>query len=202
MKLNVPLFAQTSLLNCGPTALRMVLAYFDKDYGLDLLSKLVRIQDGKGVSTIKIAIAASELGYKVKFYSISLTFNQSNMELDYYKKYGDLTRVHESEKLCEEAKKKRIELQERSISLEELLSFITEDSIPIVLLNWSVVVGKKEKGYVGHFVPVVGYDDNNIFVHNQDTNNPQAFVAIPKNIFEEARKAKGTDEDIAIIYRK
>ena len=54
----------------------------------------------------------------------------------------------------------------------------------------------------GHFVPIVGYDEKNIYVHNQGLTNPTENLSIPRELFEQARKAKGTDEDIIFIYRK
>ena len=42
MRLKVPFYKQTTLLNCGPTALRMALAYLDKDYGLEATVEEVR----------------------------------------------------------------------------------------------------------------------------------------------------------------
>ena len=62
MKLNVPFYKQTTKLNCGPAALRMVLAYFDKDYSLKFLEEKSQIKEGKGVFKIQIAIAAARLG--------------------------------------------------------------------------------------------------------------------------------------------
>ena len=88
------------------------------------------------------------------------------------------------------------------MTLEELLKNVSIDSIPIILLDWNVVKGTKEKGYQGHFVPIVGYDDDNVYVHDHGLNNPRSFLQIKREIFEEARKAEGTDEDIIVIYRK
>jgi len=35
MRLDVPFYKQTTKFNCGPAALRMVIAYLDQDLGLD-----------------------------------------------------------------------------------------------------------------------------------------------------------------------
>jgi len=50
-------------------------------------------------------------------------------------------------------------------------------------------------------VPIVGYDTDNVYVHNHGFSNPTPFLKIDKKTFEEARTANGTDEDIIIIYR-
>jgi len=43
MKLEVPFFKQTTPLNCGPVAVRMVLSYFGKNVSLEEIERLVGI---------------------------------------------------------------------------------------------------------------------------------------------------------------
>ena len=44
MKLDVPFFKQTTTLNYGPAALRMVLAYMGKVYGISVLERKTGIK--------------------------------------------------------------------------------------------------------------------------------------------------------------
>lgn len=200
MKLEVPFYKQTTKLNCGPAALRMILAYFGKDYELPLLEEKAKIKEGKGVFTIQIAIAAASLGYTSEFYSKQVSFNKENLKLDFYQKYADL--ITQTDLFIEEAKKLGVHVEEKQLTLEEILSKININSLPIILLDWNIVKGTREKGYQGHFVPIVGYDDQKIYVHNHGFTDPTQFLAIDREIFNEARKAKGTDEDIIFIHRK
>lgn len=202
MKLNVPFYKQTTALNCGPTALKMVLAYFGEDLDINLLEKRIGIKKGKGIYTIQIATAAASLGFKTDFYSKCLLLNEENLKLDFYKKYAENIDLEESKKWIEDAKKAGVNLEEKTLTLEELLSKVSKASVPIVLLDWNVVKGKEEKGYQGHFVPIVGYDKTNVYLHNHGLNETQKFMSVTKEIFEKARKAKGTDEDVLIVYRK
>lgn len=67
-KLSVPLLKQGKL-ECGPTALRMVLMYFDMDVEL---KKIIRGTGGikkYGVRTIKLASFAKSLGFGTECYS-------------------------------------------------------------------------------------------------------------------------------------
>ena len=197
MKLNVPFYKQTTNLNCGPTALKMALLYFGKNYSIKLLEKKTEIKKGKGIFTIQIAAAASKLGYKTIFFSKSVKPNPDNFKMEFYKKYSeDIKRINEAVK---KAKLLGVEIHEKKISLGKLLEYVTKESIPIVLLDWNII--KKEKDYQGHFVPVVGYDSKDIYIHNHGLNDPQKFMKIPRKTFDKARKAKGTDEDIAIIFK-
>ncbi len=201
MRLDVPFYKQTTSLNCGPVALKMVLAYFGKDEPIKLLEEKTGIEEGKGVSTIQIAIAAASLGYRTDFYSKHVLFNEENLEYKFYQEHGNVD-LERSKRLAKNARELGVNIHERSLSLEELLGFVTKDSIPIVLLNWNVVKGKNEKDYQGHFVPIVGYDKQNVYVHNHGLKNTQKFMPIQRETFDEARKSEGTDEDIVIIYRK
>jgi len=201
MKLEVPFFKQTSLLNCGPSALRMVLAYFGEDPGIEVLEERTGIKEGKGILTIQIATAAASLGHRTDFYSKNILFNEENLKLDFYKKYSDMV-LQQSKKWVEDARAAGVNIQERTLSLEELLSFVTKDSVPIVLIDWNIIKNKKEKGYRGHFVPIVGFDEQNVYVHNHGLNDTQEFMPVARSIFDEARKAKGTDEDVMAVYRK
>ncbi|MFW6231222.1 MAG: hypothetical protein ACOC32_04335 [Nanoarchaeota archaeon] len=72
---------------------------------------------------------------------------------------------------------------------------MTEDSVPIILLDWNTVKGKE--CYQDHFVPIVGYDDENVYA--QSLVKGGAFMPIEDDVFEKAHKADGTDEDIAVI---
>lgn len=201
MRLKVPFYKQTSPLNCGPTALRMVLAYFGKDEGVEILEAKTGAKKGKGISTIQMATAAASFGYRTDFYSKHILFNEKNLKLDFYKKYSDVN-LEQSKKWIEEAKRIGVNIQEKALLLEELLGFVTKDSVPIALLDWNIIKARKEKGYQGHFVPIVGFDEQNVYIHNHGLNDTQKFMSVPKTTFDKARKAEGTDEDIVIIYRK
>lgn len=201
MKLDVPFYKQTTKLNCGPVALKMVLDYFGEDLGLENLEKEIESREGQGVATIQLATAASKLGFKTEFFSKNLFFDDSNFELDFYKKYADTYRG-ESEKIVNKAKDAGVELDEKVIELNDLLSKLGENSLIIALIDWSVVINKKDGGYQGHIVPIVGFDDRNVYVHNHGTHDPRPFYEISREVFDEARKAKGTDEDFLVVHRK
>lgn len=58
----------------------------------------------------------------------------------------------------------------------------------IVLLDWNQVIN--EPGYLSHFVPIVGWDRNNVLVYQLGLpENPESYSAIDKQTFELARHA-------------
>lgn len=196
--LNIPFYLQTTKMNCGPVALKMALEFLGEKYSIEELEKLTEIKEGKAVFTIQLAIAARKLGFKVDFFTKFLGMNPENLNLDFYKKYT-AERVSLEERFLH-AKNLGVKIEEKTISLPEIIDNIKEDRIIILILDWNVIKGVEN--YQGHFVPIVGYDEENIYVHNHGFLNPTAFLPISKKLFEKARKAKGTDEDIMIIYRK
>ena len=198
IKLEVPFYKQTTKTNCGSVVLHMVMSYLDKDIDLEILEKIIKINEGKAVLTIQIAIASALSGFPTEFFSKKISFNKENLKLEFYQKYLDNKVDHE--KLIEEAKNVGVKIEERRMPIEELLRNVTNKTIPIILLDWNVIKG--ESGYQGHFVPIVGYDNESVYVHNNGLNNPTPFLKIKRELFEQARKSEGTDEDIIIIHRK
>jgi len=201
MRIRLPLARQKGRFNCGPASLKMVLSYFGNKISLKDLEKEIGYKEGKGTSSIKLIIAAKKLGYKVLLLTKNIIPQKETFEMDFYKKYADED-IEKIKLLTEEAKKLNIKMFEKSIGLNELLSFINKNSIPIVLLDWNVVRNREKEGFMGHYVPLVGFDNNSVFVNNSAGRKGIRSQRIDKGIFEKARKAKGTDEDILIIYRK
>jgi hypothetical protein len=200
MKTNVPFYKQTKPLNCGPVSLKMAFSFFGKDMLLEEIEEKCRIKEGKAGSTVHLAICAVELGFKIKLFSKSLTPIMENLDLDYVKKNSEDNYIETVNKMIKELKDKNAELTEKSISPEELLSYVSETSVPIVLVDWNVIF-PRYGGYYGHFVPLVGYDDENVYIHNPGLMDAAAFMKINKELFDKARKSKGTDEDVLIIFR-
>jgi len=198
MKLKVPFYQQTSKLNCGPTALRMAFDYLGSSKDLKLIEEKTGISEGKAVSTINLAITARELGFNVDFYSKQLYFNEEHLKKDFYKQHADITSMNESIKIVNKAREIGVNLHEETMTLDELLNKVNEKSAIIALIDWSVISGKN--GYQGHFVPIIGYDKENVYIHNQSLTNPQESMKITRDLFDKARIADGTDEDLVIIY--
>jgi len=199
MKLKVPFYKAKKDVDCGPLALKMVLEYFGEKYSIDELSKLEKRLDAGTVWSAGIARAAKKLGFDVKIISTS-NFDLEEDDIEYYKKYANNKGKIILKELIEELKGLGVKIQEKDMSLNELLIFVSKDSIPIVLINWYVLTGKE--GFNGHFLPITGYDEENIYVHNPGLASAMPYLAIKKDLFTKAWESKGTDKDTIIIYRK
>ncbi len=200
MKFRVPFYKQTNPINCGPISLKMIFSFFGKDKPLEEIEEKCRMKEGKAVSTVHLAICAVELGFKIKLFSRSLTPVMENLDANFVKKNAEGNYIEIVNSMIEELKERDAELIEKSISLEEILSYLSETSIPIVLLDWNVIF-PRFSGYNGHFVPVVGFDKENVYIHNPGLADSLEFMPIKREIFDKARKANGTDEDILIVFR-
>lgn len=197
MKLEVPFYKSECDNDCGPNALRMVLAYFGKfpDFS-DICTSERQLETGM-VWTAGIAIAAKSFGCNAEFYSINI--DSPAKDLDFYKKYANDKAMTVLGKILEDLGNLSVPVVQKNMALEELLSRVTQTSVPIVLLNWHVVRGKP--GFFGHIVPVTGYDDKAVYVHNPGILDAKPFYEIPRNIFEQAWADKGTDRDVVIISK-
>src|SRR3989338_1525305 len=151
---------------------------------------------------IFISAVSAQLGFKTEFYSKSLGFNPENFDLEYYQRETDGAETAEIKikKLQAECIKYKVKMEEREISIKEIISKINKNCTAIVLIDWGKI--KNLERYIGHFLPIVGFDEENIYLHQPDPKDPEPNFKINKNLFDIARKSKGTDEDIIFIYRK
>ena len=199
MRIKVPFYKSKKDTDCGPLALRMALAYLGERHTFKKIAKEEKQIDTGLVWSVGIARASKVLGFPAKFISTT-NFNPEESDIDYYKKYSHDKAKIVLKELSDEIKKIGVEVQERNMPLEELLSYISENSIPIVLVNWYIIAGKE--GFSGHFLPVTGYDKENIYVHNPGLTSAMPYSPIKRSIFLRAWESKGTDKDTIVIYRK
>ena len=201
MRLEVPFYIN-KYLDCGPVALRMVLDYFGNKLTEQQVKDKIQSEKSGATPTVSLALAARQLGFKSKFFSIKLGFNPEHFKLDFYKKVTEGQEAHKNfiEDIFQKCIQSKVEMEEKSLSLNELLLLLSKDSIPIVLIDWNIIINRE--GYQGHIVPIVGYDEDHVYIHQPGPSNPQPFMPIKRELFDKARKAQGTDEDVAVIYRK
>ena len=200
MRIDVPIIKQETPTDCSPTCLKMVASYFGKEVSIEKIRELC-IPDVSGVVwTLGLVRASLELGFKSEFYSLILGVDENLFELDFYKKNMD-----QAEKVkkkvsffISESKSKGGKLFEKSLELKELLSFISKDKLIILNLDWKVVDQKLKYSTI-HSIVLTGFDDDFVYV-NEPGYGVKDFK-IKRDIFDKARKAKGTDEDLLIISK-
>ena len=200
MKLNVPFHKQTTLMGCGPAALKMTIDSLGTAIDLKAIESAIGIEELKAVATISLAGAAAKLGFNSILFTKTLEVPEEQKNMPFYQKYADSGYFRSARKRIEIARDAGAELHERTLNLKKLLSYVKDGQAIIMLLNWNVI--NKKEGYQGHFVPLVGYDETHVYVHNSGPKDPEANVKIPLAVFEQARTSPGTDEDIVVISKK
>lgn len=199
MKLSVPYYKSEKDTDCGPLALRMALAYLGERYTFEKISEEEKQIDTGLVWSVGIARASKRLGFPTKFISTT-NFSHEENDIDYYKKYSNDKAKIVLKELSEEIRKIGVEIQERDMSVEELLSYVSENSVPIALVNWYILAGKE--GFSGHFLLITGYDEENVYVHNPGLASAMPYLPIKRDVFLRAWESKGTDKDTIVISRK
>ena len=199
--IDLPLIVN-SKLDCGPIAVEMVARHFGIVAALERIKSLASPHTDGVTSTIGLARAGAELGMKVMFFSQKLGFDPETFSLPYYRDRG-ITYDVEQGKFDELAGRCRLlggQLHEKILSLDEILSQCSRDSIPVVLVDWNVVTAKCNQ-YEGHFLPIVGFDSEYVYVNHSGPEAPRARMPIKRETLERAHKARGTDADVVFFGR-
>ncbi len=191
MRKKVPFKVQGSKYECGPSSLQIAMAYLKDEADREEIKRVLGYEEGKAVYTIQLATVAEKMGFQAEFFTADPWNEHEGQEFS--EKFNpDI----ENEELYKKAEGEGVEVNFRELKLDEILGFLTYNSIPIVLIDWNVIVG--EEKYQGHFVPVVGYTEEKILVH-EPSSEDGAFMEIEREKFDEARKSEGADQDVAVI---
>jgi ABC-type bacteriocin/lantibiotic exporter with double-glycine peptidase domain len=203
MRIEIPFIAQApGTYDCGPTCLRMILQYFGEDHSLQEIQRLVDTDTSGNTWTSGIAKAAGELGFPTEFYTEKLGLNTENFGLEYYQRLSDgventqqkIQRLHAA---CREF---GVGLHEQEMRSEDICGALGTDRVAIILVDWNKIEGKE--GYKGHFVVLTGYDGTHVTVHQPGPREPTPHYRITYGLFDQARRAPGTDQDIIFVSRK
>ena len=193
---------------CMQITMKSVLKHFlNKDFSLEELDKLTGRKAGFWTSTSQVATGLQDLCLKVKHYSKSdlepylqgepFILKQFGKDAEKILKYTDMPVFLESiTRLI-----KYDIFEKRKLSFDEIEDHIKQGHIPLILIDYNKMTGKKDL-YQGHFVVVTGFDDQNVFYHESGPTNPEANKKMLKSIFIEAWNANGTDNDTVIVYGK
>lgn len=199
--LDVPLILQKTNMDCGNASLRMAFSFFGKDISWEEINELSMPDRSGAIWTQGLLRASAKLGFDTEFYSLSSGQVDSSLyEVEFVKENSDS--IEEVNKklsfFYDDARNKGALIFQKSINLDFILSKYDNGYIPIVLLAWKLVKGKTDSN---HFVTMVGYDDDFIYV-NDPYKEGQKNMKISKDIFDKARKIKDTEEDILFIKKK
>ena len=83
------------------------------------------------------------------------------------KRFGDVEDGSELRSVRKRLVEEGGKVMERSVPLPEILSALTPTSIPIILLDMNAITGPSGVEYQGHFVPIIGFCEEGVIIHNQ-----------------------------------
>jgi hypothetical protein len=170
----------------------MVLKYFYPSGKFDIedvARKSVK-HEKYGTTTIGLAKALREYGLRVDFYCRNIdgeALSDEDRE-QFLKKYGDYTLKERG--IREKARGLGVNIVEKDVKLHNIEKALREERMVIPLVNWEVLTDNK--GYQGHFIVMIGFDDENIFFHNPGPYHPEANMRATKELMEKARSYRGT----------
>src|SRR3989344_6964478 len=197
MKYKIPYYKQTQKYTCGIANLRMALAYLGIKISFQKLKFLTRILDSGMALPEGLLVAVDTLGLKATYYAQDLKFHAS---IPYRKKGLGKDGPKVLKELKEEIKMRGIEIRKRNLSVNELLGYLSKNSIPIVLVNAKILLG--EKGFGGHYLTISGYDKKNIYAHNSGKRFAMPYWPLKRKLFEKAWATKYADKKTIIIKKK
>lgn len=90
--------------------------------------------------------------------------------------------------------------EQKVLTLEELEDHMKENHVPLVNVNWRVLVGRE--GFSGHFLTIVGFDNDHVYAHQPGLANPTPSWRIPKDLFLKAWSATGSDNEVVLVLGK
>lgn len=195
-------FLRNEGMDCGPAALAMALSFVGRETPVGRIKALADPEQSGVTWTLGLAAAAGEIGASTHMYTTSLGLNMATLNLDYYVEHaGDPASVQAKlTGLISRCIRAGVKLTERSVPLSDLRYWCSRGQIAVVLLDWGTVKGSHR--YTGHFVPMVGYTGDSVIIHNPGPDDATPFMELPVALFEAARRAAGTDEDLLIIEER
>lgn len=193
MILDVPYIKQKRHNDCGQVSAHMITSYFNgfTTDSYDLICEMSSYKsDSDYTFSINLAIALKKLGHNVDLFTNPQKAS-SGLEFYHGKSYDT--------SLEKEFVDLGGQIKETSLVLEEILNKFSKTTVPLVLLNIKRI--RNKNGFYGHFVPIVGYDDDFLYVHNP-SDIGSSFFQIDRKTFDKARKDVGTDEDIIFVSKQ
>ncbi len=190
----VPFYSNTpDNTHCWQAALKMVIKYFqpDKEYSWEELDKYTEKIGDLWTWPSAGTLWLSELGYLVKDievfdYKRFVTEGTIYIYKEFGEEVGKAQEMHADMKQGVVLAKKLIErsLWTKEIpTLQEIKTLLNKGYLVICNINAQTVNNKQ--GYVGHFVVVKGFDDNQLILHDPGSP-PQENRKINYESFEKA----------------
>jgi len=199
--------------DCGLSCCLMVLNNIDRNFILNNLNCFIE-EEGFGESTWTIDLCYILSRFKVtfKYTTITMGVDPGYVKENFYDKVlaKDSGRVNSR---FENAESKGMDVVETTVTLHDILEHLDSKGPVIVLTNANLLTCTRCSNYIscypscftsvayqGHYVVLVGYDQNTKEVLYRNPTVRDKVCHMPYDSLEESRTAYGTDEDVIFIY--
>ncbi|XP_071789942.1 protein GUCD1-like isoform X1 [Asterias amurensis] len=227
---NVPHIIQSEDWDCGLACVKMILSYINpafKDKQEDFNVICDKLNFSKSVWTIDLANILVEFNVKHQLYTITLEVDPSYEDLGFYHEFiaeDFVTEQHRINKLFKSASSLGIKADKGQVTHEEIVNHLSNQNPAVVLIDDTVLHCQecsarsveelgcglecltlfnkdKEQGYIGHFIVLCGYDKMKQHFLYRNPGIESELCACTFSNLEEARRSRGTDEDILFVYQ-
>jgi len=220
VKIEVDHIQQRFRWDCGVTSVMMVLrpnerTQFERDFD--------KICEEEGFLnstwTIDLAYLLNRFGSSCRYCTVTWGVDPKYDNQSFYKPIlsKDENRVNSK---FNEAKEKGMNVELRSVELDEIFHHLDTRNPAIVLVDANFIRCKTcsfsgftcdawifqlcpsacQLDYTGHYIVVTGYDSSKRLVYYENPSVRQGECCMSYGDFNAARRAYGTDEDIIFIY--
>ena len=214
VRIEVPHVKQQHNWDCGLACVQMVLRYFSVPHE-DLKEVCQRMNFGDSVWTIDLAYILRHYAINHLLCTITVGVDKGYSSKSFYKNSfsADELRVN---KLFQECKEGGVNLEKRSVDIDEVLDHLERRQLIIALIDWSYLnckwcarqrcfpdvscLGRCANVYQGHFIVVCGFNRKEKLIYYKNPSFGIELCCCSVRNFDQARKSYGTDEDFLFIY--
>lgn len=210
-------YRQTSYWDCGITCLRMIVDFYREDFKqFENISNTY--QCNHSTWTIDLLYLLHQMNIPARQHTITIGCSSNYEHHPYYENLIEKDRERVNQLFQTEASY----VQMGTVDWETIKKHLLEHRTPCLVLVDANQLGccacKKNlfnrlidrflptfySSYQGHYIIVIGFvqDEKEEYVRYVDPGERDAFCTITREIFDRARKAFGTDEDIIFCYPK
>lgn len=172
-RFKVPYVRQSLDFTCGPASLLMALSYFDPKLDADQVQELRLWQQATlvfmtsgigGTGPFGLAAAAAERNHKVRIII-------STLQAPFLKSVRAAGKREVMQLMHEDQKERAIEagvaLSSYDFGVEDIISMLCRDYLPLVLISSYRLTGSRTP----HWVLVTGFDSNYLYFHDPDADS-------------------------------
>lgn len=188
-------------------AMKVVCKHFlDRDLSLCELDRLTGRDPGLWTWTTQVVTVLHDLGLKVRYHSLTELEPFLEGEAFLQRQFGEETAgimlKNSNWPVAEQSFRRTMEYDLHTTSdlaFDEIEAEMGRGTVPLMLFDDNVLK-QNPGGYRGHFCPITGCSETQVFYHECGPGSPEADRAVDRGLFVRAWQAPGTDKDVILVH--